>query len=103
MNMPMSFQMPEELFLRLRQFAEAERIKPEEFLCRLLDQNLPPFSPQREEERRARVLAELRAGWAQDDAEAQETSDPDAVFRAIDADRLGDRKLFPPEMKEISW
>ncbi|HMV48941.1 MAG TPA: hypothetical protein PLD20_15485 [Blastocatellia bacterium] len=40
--------------------------------------------------------------WIEEDADPQEGYD-DEFFRLLDEDRLSDRKLFPPEMKGISW
>lgn len=54
-----------------------------------------------ERERRAKAVALLQS-WIDEDENSDEEYD-DELLRMLDEDRLSERKLFPPEMKGISW
>ncbi len=53
-------------------------------------------------EDRAAKLERLLRTWMAEDPEEQKR-DGEEVLRALDEDRLSDRKLFPPELKGITW
>jgi hypothetical protein len=97
-----SFHLPDDLVLRLHQLSEAKGLTADEFLFRLLDQVLPPLDAKKEEERKARALADLDALWAQDAAE-DEPDDGYDLCAELDKHRPEGQKLFPPELKGISW
>jgi hypothetical protein len=66
------------------------------YVLRVLEQHALPQS------RCERAVAALQA-W-RDDAPRRDHQEPDNdLFQALDADRLSDRPLFPPELKGVSW
>jgi len=69
----------------------------EEYAQQVLHEHLS----QVERERREELMAVLES-WDKEDADAEEGYDTE-FFQMLDQDRLSDRKLFPPELKGISW
>lgn len=53
--------------------------------------------------RRARALAFLFESWSEADDTGEQQETGQYLSRALDEDRLSDRKLFPPELKGVSW
>ncbi|MEL7225072.1 MAG: hypothetical protein AAGL17_09420 [Cyanobacteria bacterium J06576_12] len=45
----------------------------------------------------------LLQSWIDDGDELEQKETGQFLIEALDEDRLSDRKLFPPEMKGISW
>ncbi len=85
-----------ELEHRLAEAAAHEGLREADYLLRLLDQHLPPTDQQR-------ALLRLLQGWIDEPQTADDKADGEAVFRALDADRLSDRLLFPEELKGVTW
>jgi plasmid stability protein len=86
---PIVLNLPAELEERLRLEAARRGVPPDACARQVLDQHLPPA------DRRAQA-AEMLEQWARaaesmTDREAAENA---AVLRAVDDDRLSDRKLF---------
>jgi len=82
---------------RLKQEAERKGLPPEQYALRVLDEHLT----QAEREQRESAIALLQS-WIDEGPDSEEGYD-DEFFRMLDEDRLSDRKLFPPELKGISW
>lgn len=85
---------------RLRQESERRGEAAEALALRILDEHLPPPA----DARRAAALAMLQQ-WIEEDAAltpAEEAANLE-VLRCLDEDRPSYRKLYPPEMKGISW
>ncbi|MDX2029436.1 MAG: hypothetical protein SF339_02125 [Blastocatellia bacterium] len=82
---------------RLKMQADREGLPPEQYALKILDEHME----QTERERRERAIALLQS-WIQEAPDLEEGYDEE-FFRTLDQDRLSDRKLFPPEMKGISW
>ncbi len=94
MTLPLT--LPPELENRLHREAERQGLPPGAVILKLLDDHLPPA------DRPATLLA-LFAQWQAED-ELVADGDPDYdFFQALDAARTSHRKLFPPELKGISW
>ncbi|MGD9856101.1 MAG: hypothetical protein AB7U20_14245 [Planctomycetaceae bacterium] len=94
--MPVIVQLPTDLESRVRTAAEQAGMAPEDYTIRVLDSHV------RDESRRAqaiKLLDEWLAADRQDDGDVPY----EQVFRWLDEDRTSPRKLFPPEMKGISW
>lgn len=53
--------------------------------------------------RRQMEAINLLQSWIDDDDEEEQKETGQYLIQALDEDRLSDRKLFPPEMKGISW
>lgn len=47
-------------------------------------------------------LEDLLESWLKDDTENQKETGEHLV-PSLDEDRLSDRKLFPPELKGVTW
>jgi hypothetical protein len=94
--MTLQLTLPPELEDRLRREAERRGLPPDAVTLKLLDEHLPSVEP-------APPLAALFARWQAED-EAAPDGDPDYdFFQALDAARTSSRKLFPPELKGVSW
>lgn len=78
---------------RLHQEAVRRGISPDEATLKILDEHLP------HSEQRVETIALLQS-WIDDDED--EDADYD-LFQALDAARTSDRKLFPLELKGVSW
>jgi hypothetical protein len=78
-----------ELQTRLRQEAQRQGVSPDADTLKLLDRHLPAA------DRRAGLISMLQQ-WAKEDAAMtpEEAAANAEVLRAIDEDRLSDRKLF---------
>jgi hypothetical protein len=94
--MTLRISLPPELEERLRQEAQRQGLSADAVTLRLLDEHLP------RPERTAAFLAMLKQWQEEDESTRDEDGDYD-FFEALDAARTSNRKLFPPELKGISW
>lgn len=93
--MTLQLTLPVDLESRLRQEAERQGLPPSAVTLKLLDAHLPAAS------RAAGLVAMLQTWQAEDEAmTAEETAANADVLRAIDEDRLSDRKLFTEILKD---
>ncbi len=85
-----------ELENRLREEAQRQGVAVETCAMRYLDKSVPS------NEKKAEAVAILQS-WIDesDDTEQKETGE--FLVQVLDEDRLSDRKLFPPELKGITW
>ena len=89
--------LPAELENRLHQEAQRQGLSPDEVTLQLLEQYLP--AP----DRRAALISMLHQWHTEDEAmTAEEGAVNAAVLRALDEDRLSDRKLFTDVLKDES-
>ena len=63
---------------------------------RVLDQHIPPPAGG------SALLALLRS-WVEEGDVEEHQQTGDHLVRALDEDRLSDRKLFPPELEGVTW
>jgi hypothetical protein len=87
-----------ELEFKLKQEADRRGLPPEQYALEVLDEHIS----QAERERREKLVA-LVQSWIDEDEASEEEGYDDEFLRMIDEDRPSYRKLFPPEMKGISW
>lgn len=96
--MMLQFTLPPELEDRLRREADRQGLPPHAVVLKLLESHLPPADPATAlsaADRRAATIAMLQQWAAEDEAMTEEEAASNAaVLRAIDEDRLSDRKLF---------
>ncbi len=94
--MTLTLHLPPELEQRLTHEATRHGLALDAYTLQLLDQSLPPNDRRRE-------LVTLLQSWMEegDPEEQQETGE--YLIRALDADRLADRQLFPPDLKGVTW
>jgi hypothetical protein len=97
--MALQLTLPPELEARLRQEAERRGQPTEAVALRLLDEHLPPLN---ESNRRIQAAKSLEELFAAADA-APEQDDGYDLLQALDQNRQGERPLFPPELKGVSW
>jgi hypothetical protein len=91
--------LPADLEERLKQEASRRGVSPAAAAVQLLDQHLPPIDEGVRRIREAKTLEELFAV-------ADAFPDPDNgydLLQALDENRKGERPLFPPELKGVSW
>jgi hypothetical protein len=94
--MTLNLNLPPELAERLRQAAERQGLAADAYALRLLSDHLPL------EDRRAELVATIQS-WI-DDGDAQEQKETgEYLVRTLDEDRLSDRKLYPDELKGVTW
>ena len=94
--MTLTLNLPPEIERRLTEEAKRQGVTAQEYTVQVLAQILP-------HRERGAALGVLLASWikAGDTKEQKETGD--YLLRSLDEDRLSDRKLFPPELKGVSW
>jgi len=81
---------------RLSQEAARQGLAPESCAMLVLERHLPKGD-------RREQLVSLLQSWI-DEADPREQKETgDFLIKALDADRLSDRKLFPPELKGVTW
>lgn len=94
--MTLTLDLSAELEERLAQEAERAGVAPDRYAVRLLEQQLLT------EDRRTRLVA-LLDSWMEDEDQEEQRETLDYLVRALDEDRASQRKLFPPEMKGVTW
>lgn len=94
--MTLTLSLPEDIEQRLTEASRQQGVGTDELTLKLLRQHLPA-ADRREE------LKKLLRSWIEegDVVEQQETFD--FLTQALDEDRSSDRKLFPPELKGVTW
>jgi hypothetical protein len=85
-----------ELEQRLAKEAMRLSIAPAECVLHLLDQHLPP-------EGHGPELVALLQSWLDDDNSTEQKETGDYLVKALDEDRLCDRKHFPPDSEGVTW
>jgi hypothetical protein len=94
--MTLTVRLPADLEQRLQQEAKRQGLPADQVTLRLLDEHLPPTA-------RGASLIALLQSWL-DDEDAEEQRETGAyLIRALDEDRLSDRKLFPPDLEGVTW
>src|SRR5262245_6282877 len=94
-KMTLNIKLTPELEQRLKEEAARRHLSADECAIQLIKAQLP------EAEHRAQAVAGLQALFAEGDEQDQRETG-EFLVKALDEDRLSDRKLFPPELKDIS-
>ena len=94
--MTLTLTLSPELEQRLLEESQRRGLAADQCALQLLETQLVPKG------RRAEAVALLQSWIDADDPEEQKETG-DFLIRALDEDRPLDRKLFPPELKGISW
>ena len=93
----MTVKLPPELERRLSAEAAKQGLDLHQFAVKVLDESLPA-------DRKSDAVALLQSWIDADDAEASDQKTTgDWLIQSLDADRLSDRKPFPPELKGVTW
>jgi len=94
--MTLNLELTPELEERLRQEASRCGLSIDQYTLKILEQNMPVESHQQQ-------AVDLLQSWI-DQGDAEEQKDTgEYLIRALDEDRLSDRKLFPENLKGITW
>lgn len=94
----MTIALAPELEERLKLEAARNGLPLEEYASKVLEEHIS----QAERERREKLVALIQS-WIDEDEASDEEGYDDEFLRMIDEDRTSYRKLFPPELKGISW
>ena len=97
--MVLKVELTPELEQRLTQAAAQHGLPAEDYMIRVLDLHLPPVD-------RREALVALLDEWIDELKHADlssEDEDGDAFLQALDANRMSDRPLYPPELKGKTW
>jgi predicted DNA-binding protein len=87
--MTLRLSLPPDLETRLKSAASKNGKPVEQYAVQVLEEHVPPTATNQ-------AAAQMLLRWAQDDEAMTdaEAAENEAILRAIDADRLSDRKLF---------
>lgn len=94
--MTLKIELPSELEQRLSGEADRRGVPAEILTLELLDEHLPSS-------RRQAELVSLLKSWVEDGDPEEQRETGEYLIRALDEDRLSDRKLFPPELRGVTW
>jgi hypothetical protein len=94
--MTLTLHLPPELEHRLTQEAQRQGLSPDEYTMELLDKHLPP------QDRRTELVNLLQAWIDEEDPEEQQETG-EYLIQALDEDRLSERPLFLPDLKDVTW
>ena len=92
--MTLQLSLTPELEKRLRAAASQKGKRVDQLVVQLLDENLPPTDNNR-------AAAQMLLNWAKEDESLTDAqlAENENILRAIDEDRLSDRKLFAHILK----
>jgi hypothetical protein len=94
--MTITLSLAPELELYLKQKSEQQGISIEAYTLQLLTEQVLL------REKQSKVVNLLQSWLDEEDTEEQRETG-EYLIRALDEDRLSDRKLFPIEMKSVTW
>ncbi|HXG08966.1 MAG TPA: hypothetical protein VNK04_04190 [Gemmataceae bacterium] len=94
--MTLTLNLPRELEQRLLQEAQRRGVAVEQCALQLLEHQLAP------RDRCAEAVALIQSWIDADDVEEQKETG-DFLIQALDEDRPSERKLFPAELKGVTW
>ena len=93
--MTINLKLDPELERRLREEAQLRGISPQEFALNLIEKHLPPSEHRKK-------IATLLQSWI-DEGDVQEQRETgEYLARVLDEDRPSARKLFPPELRDVT-
>jgi hypothetical protein len=92
--MTLQLSLPPDLENRLKMAASKKGKRADEYAVEVLDQNLPQDQPNH-------AIVQMLLDWAKADEAMsdEESAENEKILRAIDEDRLSDRKLFTHLLK----
>lgn len=94
----MTLALAPELEERLKQEAARRGLPPAEYASKVLEEHIS----QAERERREKAIA-LVQSWIDEGDEQEQKETWEYLVRVLDEDRTSARKLFPEELKGVSW
>ncbi len=101
--MTLTLTLAPELESRLRREAARHGLPPEQCALKALDEHIPAETQVADDvQARAARVAALFKQWNEEVVDESEALDDD-FFRHLDENRPAGAKLFPPELKGITW
>jgi hypothetical protein len=94
--MTLTLTLPPDIEKRLQYEAERQGLPTVTLTLQLLDQHLPSKDPRSE-------AVELLQSWIEEGDEQEQKETGEYLIQALDEDRLSDRRLFPQELKGVTW
>jgi hypothetical protein len=94
--MTLTLNLSQDLEERLQHEAERQGLPAAALTLQLLDRHLPSKGLQEE-------LAKLLQSWIVEGNTQEQRQTGEYLVRSLDEDRLSDRRLFPPELKGVTW
>ncbi|MFY9826628.1 MAG: hypothetical protein WAM82_35030 [Thermoanaerobaculia bacterium] len=94
--MTLTLNLPQELEDRLQHEAERQGLPPDTLTLHLLDQHLPSADLHGK-------LAVLLRSWIVEGDPQEQKETGEYLVKTLDEDRLSERRLFPLELKGITW
>ncbi len=94
--MTLTLHLTPEIEQRLTQEAKRQGLSVDAYTLQLLDTHLPPQG-------RDEALVTLLQSWIDEDDAGEQQETGEYLVRVLDEDRPSERKLFPPELKGVSW
>jgi hypothetical protein len=83
---------------RLLREASCQGLSPQEYALQALKEHISEI----DSERRQKAIA-LTQSWIDEGDEEEQRETWEYLVRVLDEDRTSDRKLFPEELKGVSW
>jgi hypothetical protein len=94
--MTLTLRLPPELEDRLQHEAERQGVPADALTLRLLDLHLPAKDVRGE-------LVALLQSWMEEGDVQEQKETGEYLTQVLDEDRLSDRRLFPLELKGVTW
>ena len=85
-----------EMELHLNREAQKKGVSVEAYALEMLQEQISNKEKQTN-------LVDVLDSWLDEDDVQEQESTGEFLIKALDEDRLSERKLFPPEMKGVSW
>jgi hypothetical protein len=94
--MTLTLKLTPDLELYLTQRAEQQGISIEAYTLQVLTEHMSVKQKQVS-------LVNLLESWLDEDDATEQQQTGEFLIHALDEDRLSERKLFPPELKGVTW
>ena len=94
--MTLTLNIPPEIEQQLDRKAREQGISTEAYALQLLSESISV-------QEKSTKLVNLLQSWIDEDDTAEQQETGEYLIQALDEDRLSDRKLFPSELKGVTW
>ncbi len=94
--MTLTLSIPPEIEQHLDRKAREQGLSTEAYALKLLSESISV-------QEKSTKLVNLLQSWIDEDDVQEQQETGDYLIQALDEDRLSDRKLFPSELKGITW
>ncbi|WP_309739522.1 MULTISPECIES: hypothetical protein [unclassified Chamaesiphon] len=94
--MTITLNVPLEIERQLDRVAKEQGLSMEAYALKLLTESVSP-------QNKSTKLVNLLQSWIDEDDTQEQQETGEYLIQALDEDRLSDRKLFPDELKGVTW